>query len=140
MINGQKDIEQFDKAKKFHIYEDNLKNSTKIDHLGKIHKWLRIMRLPNKYPSESDVKKQFWRKSLNIEEHVFTQAKEKLSKYLKDNNKNVIVRDHCHWTGKFRGAAHQECNLLYRKHTRYLVSSITSQGMIVTIFSRAFQI
>ena len=40
----------------------------------------------------------------------------KLSKkYLKVNNKNVIVRDHCHWTGKFRGAAHQECNLMYRK-------------------------
>ena len=25
------------------------------------------------------------------------------------------MRDHCHWTGKFRGAAHQRCNLMYRK-------------------------
>jgi len=24
------------------------------------------------------------------------------------------VRDHCHLTGKFRGAAHNECNLQYR--------------------------
>ena len=24
------------------------------------------------------------------------------------------VRDHCHFTGKYRGAAHKECNLLYR--------------------------
>ena len=25
------------------------------------------------------------------------------------------MRDHCHWTGEFRGAAHQQCNLMYRK-------------------------
>ena len=25
------------------------------------------------------------------------------------------VRDHCHYTGKYRGAAHEKCNLLYRK-------------------------
>ena len=24
------------------------------------------------------------------------------------------VRDHCHYTGKFRGAAHNICNLRYR--------------------------
>ena len=29
----------------------------------------------------------------------------------KYTDKNVCVRDHCHITGKFKGSAHQECNL-----------------------------
>ena len=29
----------------------------------------------------------------------------------KYNEKDVGIRDHCHITGKFRGSAHQECNL-----------------------------
>ena len=32
----------------------------------------------------------------------------------KYTDKNVHVRDHCHITGKFRGSAHQECNLTLR--------------------------
>ena len=43
MIYGEKELEQFEKAKKCHIGEDNLKNTTKIDHLGRIQKWLKIM-------------------------------------------------------------------------------------------------
>ena len=32
-----------------------------------------------------------------------------------DNNKKYHkVRDHCHYTGKFRGAAHNICNLRYK--------------------------
>ena len=31
----------------------------------------------------------------------------------KINNKKV--RDHCHFTGRYRGAAHNSCNLKYRK-------------------------
>ena len=37
-------------------------------------------------------------------------CKEKFSNY--KNKKKV--RDHCHYTGKFRGAAHSECNLRYK--------------------------
>ena len=32
----------------------------------------------------------------------------------KYTDKDVHVRDHCHITGKFRGSAHQECNLKLR--------------------------
>ena len=32
----------------------------------------------------------------------------------KDKNKDK-VKDHCHYTGRYRGAAHNECNLNYRK-------------------------
>ena len=30
------------------------------------------------------------------------------------NNNNGKVRDHCHFTGKYRGAAHNTCNLRYK--------------------------
>ena len=32
-----------------------------------------------------------------------------------DNNKKYLkVKDHCHYTGKYRGAAHNICNLIYK--------------------------
>ena len=32
----------------------------------------------------------------------------------KNNKKHYKVRDHCHYTGKYRGAAHDMCNLRYK--------------------------
>ena len=31
------------------------------------------------------------------------------------NDEDVKIRDHCHFTGRYRGAAHNSCNLKYRK-------------------------
>ena len=35
-------------------------------------------------------------------------------KFDKSNKKHYKVRDHCHYTGKYRGAAHNICNLRYK--------------------------
>ena len=44
----------------------------------------------------------------------FSDAMDVLKKYTKDND-CAVVRDHCHFTGAFRGAAHNHCNRQYRK-------------------------
>ena len=114
MIYGEKEKQEFEKATKCHICEGSLKTDPRIDHLGKIHQWLKDMRLHNRYPSKSDVEKKMYSPQLKISEDRFQQAKAKLLHYLRENNE-VVVRDHCHWTGKFRGAAHQKCNIMFRK-------------------------
>ena len=57
---------------------------------------------------------------------------EKQSK-LEDLKENPVVKDHCHLTGKFRGLAHNICNLNTRKaHTSFVPTSFTFfQEMIV---------
>ena len=48
------------------------------------------------------------------EEHLFQQSKSCwVCKKLIDNDEKK-VRDHCHVTGKFRGAAHWNCNIHFQ--------------------------
>ena len=50
-------------------------------------------------------------KDQNIE---FITAKDCHICFKKFSTKDRKVRDHCHYTGKYRGAAHSSCNLRYR--------------------------
>ena len=50
-------------------------------------------------------------KEQNIE---FVAAKECHICFKKFSSKDRKIRDHCHYTGKYRGAAHSSCNLRYR--------------------------
>ena len=34
-----------------------------------------------------------------------------VNKYVKNKNIEMIVRDHCHYTGRYRGAVHSICHL-----------------------------
>ena len=82
-----------------------------------------------------DCMKKFWKdlrehatKILNCENTKITALTTKEKIYLneqeicyickkeldKNNKKYYKVRDHCHYTGKYRGAAHDICNLRYK--------------------------
>ena len=50
----------------------------------------------------------------HIQDDDFKKAKSELIEYIKKDN-TIVVRDPCHWTGKFRGACHQQCNIMYRR-------------------------
>ena len=45
---------------------------------------------------------------------LYTKTKFCTDKNSKELKKIQKVRDHCHYTGKYRGAAHNNCNLNYR--------------------------
>jgi len=49
------------------------------------------------------------------------------------------VRDHCHITGKYRGSAHNSCNLKLRSQPeslKYLLSFITLKAMIAIYYAK----
>ena len=56
----------------------------------------------------------------------------------KKSNEIFKVRDHCHFTGKYRGAAHNECNLSCRKPMILPVVFHNLQGYDAHLFIKQF--
>ena len=97
-------------------YDDKYSKYTSIYRGEKaVHKFMEKMLEEVKY-CKTVIKKHF-NKPL-----VMTEVDEQCFKTMdgchicgeKYTDKDVRVRDHCHITGKFRGSAHQECNLKLR--------------------------
>ena len=73
------------------------------------------------------------------EEHLFQQSNSWICKKLIDNDEEK-ARDHCHVTGKFRGAAHWDCNINFQLTKKVPVIFHNSRGQdslqFFTIFAK----
>ena len=97
-------------------YDDKYSKPTKT-YRGKkaVYKFMEAMLDEVKY-CKNVIKKEF-NKPLRMtkdDEEKFKKAKECHICNKKYTDKDIQVRDHCHITGKYRGSAHQECNLKLR--------------------------
>ena len=59
----------------------------------------------------------------------FVDTNETLTDYIKKNDCR-IVRDHCHFTGEYRGAAHNHCNRQFIKTFKIPVFSIILKDLM----------
>ena len=94
-------------------YDDKYSKPTKT-YRGKkaVYKFMEAMLNEVKYCKK--VAKKEFNKPLRMtkeDEKEFQKAKECHICNKKYINEDIKVRDHCHITGKYRGSAHQECNL-----------------------------
>ena len=77
-----------------------------------VHQFMEAMLEEVKYCKK--VIKKYFNKPLRVtekNEEAFQKTEECHICDRKYTDKDVRVRDHCHITGKYRGSAHQECNL-----------------------------
>ena len=80
-----------------------------------VYKFMENMLEEVKYCKK--IMKTFFNKPLKMtkdDEEEFQKAKECHICDKKYTEKDIRVRDHCHITGKYRGSAHQDCNLKLR--------------------------
>ena len=80
-----------------------------------VYKFMEVMLDEVNYCKE--VMRRNFNKPLKMtkdDEEEFQKAKECHICNKKYTDKDVRVRDHCHITGKYRGSAHQDCNLKLR--------------------------
>ena len=97
-------------------YDDKYSKPT-TTHRGEkaVYKFMEAMLEEVKY-CKKVMKKEF-NKPLRMtkdDEEKFQKAEECHICDKKYTDKDIRVRDHCHITGKYRGSAHQECNLKLR--------------------------
>ena len=97
-------------------YDDKYSKDAKI-YRGKkaVYKFMEQMLKEVKY-CKNVMKKEFNKplRMTNKDEKKFQKAEECYICDKKYTNEDIRVRDHCHITGKFRGSAHQDCNLKLR--------------------------
>ena len=97
-------------------YDDKYSKPTKTYRGEKaVYKFMEAMLDEVKY-CKKVIKKEF-NKPLRMrkdDEEKFKKAEECHICNKKYTDKDIQVRDHCHITGKYRGSAHQECNLKLR--------------------------
>ena len=97
-------------------YDDKYSKDAKIYRGEKaVYKFMEQMLKEVKY-CKNVMKKEFNKplKMTKKDEDKFKKAEECYICDKKYTNKDIRVRDHCHITGKYRGSAHQECNLKLR--------------------------
>jgi Recombination endonuclease VII len=56
-------------------------------------------------------------KYINVEHEIYEKSTtcRICEKPFINGSKDIKVRDHCHYTGKYRGAAHQLCNFKFKE-------------------------
>ena len=97
-------------------YDDKYSKATRT-YRGKkaVYKFMEAMLEEVKY-CKKVIKKEFNKplKMTKDDEEKFQKAEKCHICNKKYTDKDIRVRDHCHITGKYRGSAHQECNLKLR--------------------------